>query len=125
MSYNIKTLVSSRNALEMEIKGLSKILREKRKKKKEYDKIISDYMEKNNLPGLKCEFSNQKKNAIIPKKKIKRAYVNPNQKKKECKNILKNAGVIGDVDEILNQILETSKGPKISHVVLESKKLKN
>ena len=122
---NIKELVQERNRLEEYIKAGAKDLRDKRKRKKTIDDILAKYMESNRLPGLKCTFENSKKNAIIAKQTTKRAYVKKDVRIQQCKQLLAANGIPPSAQEgLLNQLLETSKGPVIKKMVIESKKLK-
>tara|TARA_Y100001958_G_C20867144_1_gene302922 strand:- start:42 stop:416 length:375 start_codon:yes stop_codon:yes gene_type:complete len=122
---NIKELVRERNTLEETIKDKAKILRDLRKRKKELDSLLAKYMENNNLPGLKCNFENSKKNAIMTKEKKKRAYVKPETKRNQCKQLLKNSGIPTHLqDTLLHNLLETAKGPLIVEKTITSKRLK-
>ena len=122
---NIKELVRERNVLEESIKEKAKILRIHRKRKNELDTLIAKYMETNNLPGLKCDFNNSKKNAIITKERKKRAYVKKDTKMSQCRQLLKDSGIPSHAREhLLNQILETAKGPVIVEKTITSKRLK-
>tara|TARA_B100001093_G_C25944284_1_gene642202 strand:- start:84 stop:458 length:375 start_codon:yes stop_codon:yes gene_type:complete len=122
---NIKEIVSKRNNLEELIKHKSKELRSFRKQKKELDSLLARYMESNNLPGLKCNFENSKKNAIMTKEKKKRAYIKPETKRLQCKQLLKNNGIPSHIqDTLLDSILETAKGPLVVEKTIASKRLK-
>lgn len=122
---NIKELVQERNRLEEYIKLRSKDLREKRKRKKDIDDILARYMESNRLPGLKCNFANSKKNAIVTKQANKREYVKKEVRIKQCRQLLAENGIPPSAQEgLLHQLLETSKGPVVKKTVIQSKKLK-
>lgn len=122
---NIKDLVTERNSLENDIKTRAKTLRTLRKRKTELDAIIAKYMETNNLPGLKCEFENSKKNAIITKNVKRRRYVKKDIRMKQCKQLLKDCGIPQSArDSLLHNLLETAKGPIVLEKTITSKRLK-
>ena len=122
---NIREIVRERNALESTIKTQAKKLSIHRKRKRELDAIIAKYMETNNLPGLKCNFENSKKNAIVTKERKKRAYVKKDTRMSQCRQLLKDSGIPHHAQEnLLEKILETAKGPLVIEKTITSKKLK-
>ena len=101
---SIKGQMNELDELSKEIKLLSERMTKLRKRKKEIEENIGQYLESNNKPGFKCN------GKIVTKfQKESRKRLNKRDKEENMKDILRENG-INDTDGVCNQILESIKG---------------
>lgn len=96
--------MSELDELTKEIKLLSEKITKLRKRKKEIEENIGEYLESNNKPGFKCN------GKVVTKfQKESRKRLNKRDKENNMKDILRENG-IHDTDNVCNKILESIRG---------------
>jgi vacuolar-type H+-ATPase subunit I/STV1 len=101
---SIKAQMSELDELTKEIKLLSEKITKLRKRKKEIEENIGEYLESNNKPGFKCN------GKVVTKfQKESRKRLNKRDKEENMKDILRENG-IHDTDNVCNKILESIRG---------------
>lgn len=107
-------------SIEKEINRLSALLRPLRKKKRELEKVISDYIEQQGKPGIKYKGKQilPKTTSVVDRSRSKKT------KEQDGANILTNYGLSEENSStIIREIMEAMRGPRQEQTKLSIKKL--
>lgn len=115
---SIKTYVNELNQINIEIKRVSQHLRTLRKKSKEMETYIVDYLKMKDQPGLKYDNT-----AILVETKSKRVAKKKSDAEEDIIRLLEDHG-IDDPRSVLQEIAEAKKGQEIEQNKIKIKKIK-
>lgn len=118
---SIKEYMNELEVLTREIKRMNLELRTLRKQKAEAEQNIVDFLVERNLPGFKY-----KGTEILLKEKCIRPAKNIKKRKEDILTILKGLEKSGDFppEEVLNDILEVSRGSPKKKTFIKIQKIK-
>jgi hypothetical protein len=114
---SIKGDVIELNLINAEIKQLSNRTRSLRKKAKEVEARILNYLQEKEQPGVKYNGT-----AVIIENKTKRASKKSKDREVDALQVLKDNG-IQNARDVLDQIIEARKGESIPNQKIRIKKL--
>lgn len=116
MATEIRATLEELKGIAQEIYSLNKRLKELRLRKKECDKLVVDYLEANDKPGLKLD------NIIfMAADKSTRARKKKDEVIRDSVDVLKRHGVSGDPAQILEELIEARRGETSKTSVLKMK----
>lgn len=118
---SIKEYMNELETLNKEIKRISLELRELKKQKVIVEQNVADYLIERNLPGFKYKDTH-----ILLQEKQVRPAKNIKKKKEDILTILKSIERSGNFppEEVLNDILEVSKGSPKKKTFIKIQKIK-
>jgi len=117
---SIKASIQEYESIKSELKTLMTRSRLLRKKLKNIEGEIANYLESKNQIGVKDEFS---KKAIILISKETHSHKKVKEREEDSIRILRDNG-IEDAEEVLKKILEARKGEKVVKQTLKVQKIK-
>jgi len=115
---SIQSYVNDLKNLNIELKRLNKNALEIRKKIKEAERNIIDYLREKEQPGVKYQDM-----AIIIENKTKRVSKKKKDIEEDSIRVLENVG-ISNAKSVLDKILDARKGEEIEDKKIKIKKLK-
>lgn len=113
----IKSYVNELNVINAEIKRVSTHLRGLRKKSKEMEEYIINYLRQKDQPGLKYNDT-----AIVVETKPKRTAKKKAEAEEDAIRILEDYG-IDDPKSVLKELLEARRGYEISYDKIKIKRI--
>lgn len=115
---SIKAYVSELKSISAEMKRYYQIMSKLRKRKKEIEKLIVEFLDEKEQPGLKHENT-----AILVEQKERRAAKKQSDREKDVREVLLSYG-IDDVDTALKDVLTVYRGEKVPEKKLKIKAMK-